>query len=137
MELSHVHNFGEQWYSDEESHWQTCSGCVEVTAMAEHEWDEGEEQTDGSIRYTCTVCAREVTHTEPAPSEPQTTPSTTQPAKPTTPKPTQSADSEETGTPVWKWAGIAAIVLLVIGIILLVIEFIRSRKKNMHGKFSK
>ena len=137
MELSHEHNFGEQWYSDEESHWQTCSGCVEVTAMAEHEWDEGEEQTDGSIRYTCTVCAREVTHTKPLPSEPQTTPPTTQPAKPTAPKPTQPADSEETGTPVWKWAGIAAIVLLVIGIILLVIEFIRSRKKNMHGKFSK
>ena len=131
MPLNHVHNYGDTWYSDDDNHWQSCGECTESTELEAHTWDEGKEQDDGSILYTCTVCAKELTLSEPMPSEPETTP--TIPAS-STPKPTAPAESG--GFP-WQWAGIAAIVLMVVGIVLLVIEFIRSRKTNMHGKFSK
>ncbi len=133
MPLGHTHNYGDAWYSDDDSHWQSCADCAETTPVEPHEWDEGEELEDGSIRYTCTVCAKEVTLSDPVASEPETTPPT-QTATPTAPKPTEPKDSERFP---WQWAGIAAIVLMIVGIALLVIEVIRSRKSNMHGRFSK
>lgn len=130
MPLSHEHSFGEAWYSDDVNHWQSCSECQESTELIPHEWDQGVDQEDGKILFTCTVCEHQVLTDGTVPTEP-TTPST---QAPTTQTPGGSSDS---GRFPWEWAGIAAIILLVIGIVLLVIEFIRSRKTNMHGKFSK
>lgn len=130
MELSHVHEYGDTWYSDEECHWQSCAGCIESTDAEDHIWDEGVELEDGNILYTCSVCAYELTSSEPMASEPETTPPT---QAPTVPQPTEPGESE--GFP-WQWAGIAAIVLFVVGIVLLMIEITRSRKANTHGKFS-
>lgn len=130
MELSHEHVYGDTWYSDDECHWQSCEECTLATPTEEHAWDEGEEQEDGKIRYTCSVCAKELILSQPMGSEPET--------QPTTPPSTQKPGQEEKkgGFP-WQWAGIAAIVLMLVGVALLVIEFVRSRKTNMHGKFSK
>lgn len=137
MELSHVHEFGETWYSDDENHWQSCNDerCPEVQSREPHTWDEGEELPEGGFLYTCSICAKQVTLTEPMPTEPVTEPST---GATTQPVPTQKpAEKEPKDAISWEWAGIAAIVLLIIGMVLLVIEFIRSRKTNMKGKFSK
>lgn len=130
-ELSHTHDYGDTWHSDDESHWQSCAECTESTPMEPHEWDEGTELEDGKMQYTCTVCAKQLVTDETPGTEPSTVP-TTQPQ--TTQKPTEPEGSD--GFP-WQWAGIAAIILLIIGVILLLIEFIRSRKSNMHGRFSK
>lgn len=130
MELSHVHTYGDTWYNDEECHWQSCEDCTLSTPTEAHIWDDGVEQEDGSILYTCSVCAHELTLSEPMASEPET--------QPTTPPATQKpAQKEEKGKFPWQWAGIAAIVLMLVGVVLLIIEFVRSRKTNMHGKFSK
>ncbi len=131
LPLSHVHEFGEVWYDDEEYHWQSCtdSACLETTEKQPHTWDEGVELDDGTLKYTCSVCDKELVTGEPMP-EP------TEPA-PTVPAGEQKPEQDGSGSFPWQWAGIAAVVLLVIGIVLLVIEFIRSRKVNSHGRFSK
>lgn len=136
MELSHVHEFSETWYSDEENHWQSCSDmrCPEVASLEAHVWDEGEELPEGGFLYTCGICAKQVTMQEPIGTEPSTVPST---GAPTNPDASRPAEKEPKDAISWEWAGIAAIVLLIVGVVLLVIEFIRSRKINMHGKFSK
>lgn len=131
MPLSHEHSFGEAWYSDDASHWQSCSECQESTELELHVWSDGVELENGKMQYTCSVCGHQVQTDGAAPTEP-TVPPTTQ--APTTQTPAGSSNS---GRFPWEWAGLAAIILLVIGILLLVIEFIRSRKTNMHGKFSK
>ena len=128
MPTSHVHDYGETWYSDDDAHWQSCYECAEATPMEPHVWNEGATLEDGTILYTCGVCFMELTLDEPMPSEPETEPST----QPVTP-----GEEKDSGGFPWQWAGIAAIVLMLIGIILLVIEFIRSSKTNMHGRFSK
>lgn len=137
MELSHVHDFGEIWYGDDTNHWQSCSDirCPEVQSMEPHTWDAGEEQAEGGFLYTCTICAKQVTLAEPLPTEPVTTPSSGTPSKPAAPQKPEEKEPKDAIS--WEWAGIAAIILLIIGVGLLVFEFIRSRKTNMHGKFSK
>ena len=129
-ELSHEHVYGDIWYSDSECHWQSCEECAQSTPTEDHVWDEGEELANGKIRYTCSVCTKELILDAPMGSEPETQPTT----PPTTQKPGQK---EEKGGFPWQWAGIAAIVLMLVGVVLLIIEFVRSRKTNMHGKFSK
>lgn len=99
--------------------------------MQTHVWSDGVELEDGKMQYTCSVCQKQVQTDGDAPTEPSTTPPT---QTPTTQTPGGSSNS---GRFPWEWAGIAAIVLLFVGIVLLVIEFIRSRKTNMHGRFSK
>ena len=131
MQLSHVHDYGDVWYNDDESHWQSCVDCTESTTMEPHDWDEGVELEDGKMEYTCAVCTKQIVTDGPMESQSNTVPST---QLPSTQKPTEPGGS---GRFPWQWAGIAAIVLLVIGVVLLVIEFIRSRKTNRHGKFSK
>lgn len=132
--LSHVHDYGETWYGDDENHWQSCAECAEATAMEPHVWDEGETLAEGGMQYTCTVCEMQVVTDGPMP-QPSTAPSTQGSTAPgNTQKP---SDSEGDSRFPWEWAGVAAVVLLIVGIVLLVIEFIRSRKTNMHGKFSK
>ena len=130
MRLSHVHDFGDTWHKETEGHWQSCTDCTESTPIEPHQWDEGVELGDGKMQYTCTICAMQVETDGPMETQPSTPPTT----QPTTQKPTEPEGSDRFP---WQWAGIAAIILLVIGVVLLVIEFIRSRKSNMHGKFSK
>ena len=97
--------------------------------MEAHDWDEGVELEDGSMQYTCAICAKQVISNGPM---------ATQPTQPSTQAPTQKpTDAQNSGGFPWIWAGIAALVLLLIGVALLVVEFIRSRKYNSHGRFSK
>jgi len=127
-ELSHEHNFGDKWFSDDENHWQSCGECYEATEMEPHQWDEGVELDDGKMQYTCSICQKQVVTDG---EQPSTVPSTQTP-------PTQKpAESKNSNAFPWQWAGIAAVILLIVGVVLLVIEFIRSRKTNMHGKYSK
>lgn len=60
--LNHVHE-GE-WTWDEETHTQTCS-CGLVLEEGPHTWDEGVENPDGTVTYTCTQCGMERLEGEP------------------------------------------------------------------------
>ncbi|MRM87143.1 hypothetical protein EAI28_02020 [Faecalicatena contorta] len=59
----HSHNFGEEWKSDEDSHWHECS-CGEKTDIAAHTSNSGKVTTPataakkGVKTYSCTVCGR-------------------------------------------------------------------------------
>ena len=57
----HVHEGTGSWLADEENHWKVCA-CGEETEKQPHVWDEGEEQEDSSILYTCEDCS--LTRTE-------------------------------------------------------------------------
>ena len=127
MPLNHVHNYGDVWYSDDHNHWQSCGECAEATPMEPHTWSDGEMQLDGTFLYTCTICGMELILDNLMPSEPATVPSQS----------VQPDDPKGSGRFPWQWAGIAAVVLLAVGVVLLIIEFVRSRKTNMHGRFSK
>lgn len=137
VSLSHVHNYGDAWYHDENQHWQTCSECKKSNTHADHTWDEGvveEEATSaapGSKKFTCSVCAAEKTEEIPATTDPTQKPTESTGATNPVEQPTGS------GRFPWQIAGIAAVVLMIAGVVLLVIEIVRSRKTNMHGKFSK
>lgn len=50
----HVHEFGEEWLSDEENHWHVCQ-CGELSEPLPHTWDEGREEDD-MLLYKCTEC---------------------------------------------------------------------------------
>ena len=51
----HVHQGEGAWLTDAENHWKTCS-CGEETEKQPHNWDEGEEQEDSTILFTCEDC---------------------------------------------------------------------------------
>ena len=62
----HVHEYGEEWQSDESSHWKKCAkdGCQSETGKAEHGWGvptvtEPEIVKEGKRIYVCTVCGKE------------------------------------------------------------------------------
>lgn len=132
--LSHEHTYDEAWGHDEEGHWQICTDCQAHSETQEHTWDEGTvileptETQEGTKQFLCTVCQGSKTESIPmvTPTDP------TEPSQPTVP----GDPVEDDGFPWWI-LGASAGVLLVIGIVLLVIELIRSKKTNMHGKFSK
>ena len=70
----HVHEYGEDWQSDESSHWKRCvkEGCQAETDKAAHSWGnpvvtEPEIGKDGKRVYECTVCGKEKTDVIPAP----------------------------------------------------------------------
>ena len=133
MPLGHSHSSGNVWYSDDTQHWQCCADadCYEITFMESHQWNEGTNLTNGDVKYSCTVCGKEtITAGETPPTAPSTVPTTPNPTVP------NQGNGGNGGFP-WQWIGIAAIALLLIGIILLIVEFIRSRKINSHGKYSK
>ena len=134
VSLSHVHNYGDAWYHDENQHWQTCSECKKSDTPADHTWDEGVivEGADGeSKEYTCSICNAKKTEQISGPTDPTQTPTeSTGVANP-------GGEPTDSGRFPWQIAGIAAVLLLIAGIVLLVVEAVRSRKTNMHGKFSK
>lgn len=132
MPLSHVHDYGDKWYNDDKQHWQSCAECNEATTMEPHQWGDPVKLENGVKKYTCTVCGKMVI------GDPQQTPSSTAPSKPMINPGIQNPSPDgDTNEQPWFWAGVAAVVLLIIGIILLVIEFTRSRRTNMHGRFSR
>jgi len=131
--LNHIHTFGENWFSNEESHWKNCTDCDEKDALAPHSWDEGVTTEQGTVKKTCTVCGKEKVEGELPPA---TTPTTPTQGSSTPGGQSNSAHPQSGGFP-WEIAGIAAVVLLIVGIMLLVIEFIRSRKTHSKGKYSK
>lgn len=69
--LEHVHEGEGDWLTDEENHWKTCS-CGEETDVTPHNWDEGAEQEDTTVLYTCRDCG--VTRTEGEPKAPGISP---------------------------------------------------------------
>lgn len=54
----HIHEFAEEWLSDDESHWQECE-CGETSEAVPHVWDEGTENEDGTVTYVCEECQAE------------------------------------------------------------------------------
>lgn len=134
--LSHEHTFGDAWEHDEDGHWQICEECLGNSESQAHTWDEGTvilqptETEEGIKKYVCTVCGQEKQEHIPAETVPGGDP--TEPTRPQVP----GVPGDDGGFPWWI-IGASAVVLLIVGIVLLVIEFIRSRKTNMHGKFSK
>lgn len=63
----HTHSPGEDWMSDEDTHWSVCA-CGEILDQAPHIWDEGTADAEEKvITYTCAICQRQ--RTEPAPQK--------------------------------------------------------------------
>lgn len=60
----HVHMGEGAWLTDDESHWKDCA-CGEETEKQPHIWDEGQEQEDSTILYTCKDCGLTRTDGEP------------------------------------------------------------------------
>lgn len=69
---SHTHTWSEEWSSDEDFHWHTCTECDEIDEKKAHTWDDGivikeaECGKEGSKEYTCKVCDRKKTEVIPA-----------------------------------------------------------------------
>lgn len=145
MPLSHEHEYGGEWKSDETGHWQTCTNvsCNETNEKQEHTWLEAVTGPDGKQIKTCTVCGYEqVVGAETEPDDTQTQPTDSEETEPTDtgatqPIPSQPSGAQENGGFPWWVVAAAAVVLLCVGIVLLVVEIVHSRKNNMHGKFSK
>lgn len=51
----HAHAFDQRWQTDDTSHWKLCA-CGEKSEEGPHLWDNGAENPDGSVIYTCVVC---------------------------------------------------------------------------------
>ena len=140
-ELSHVHSYLEVWYSDDVNHWKICKECMEATPVEAHNFTstvvtkEPTETEAGSQQHVCGTCGKQVTEVLPALGSEPTVPSTA-PVSPDTTSP-NATNSDGSGRFPWEIAGIAAVLLLLVGIVLLLIEFLRSRKTNMRGRFSK
>lgn len=63
--LTHTHTPSpEIWQSDETRHWYTCD-CGETFGEEDHVWDEGVENPDTTVTYTCSRCAYQKTEGEP------------------------------------------------------------------------
>lgn len=60
----HIHMGEGDWLTDVENHWKLCT-CGEKAEVQAHTWDEGTEQKDATVLYTCTDCGE--TRTEEAP----------------------------------------------------------------------
>lgn len=63
------HSFPDAWSWDESSHWHQCE-CEQRADEAEHTWNEGIRNVDGTMHYTCSVCLAEKTEGEPKESFP-------------------------------------------------------------------
>lgn len=56
--LEHIHDFGTTWIQAQDSHWQECK-CGELSVPMAHVWDEGRENRNDTITYTCVDCGAE------------------------------------------------------------------------------
>lgn len=55
----HTHDFGTDYLTDEDTHWQECE-CGELSVPEEHSWDAGRKSKD-MITYRCLGCGLEKT----------------------------------------------------------------------------
>lgn len=139
----HQHNYGTTWETTEQGHWKICLDCNASSEIAPHAWDDGvvlsepTETQEGSIRYLCVECRIERTATLPAISTDPSNPSDPSQGVTTPTTPGSSGQPERSGGFPWWILVVLAAVMLVTGIVLFVIELIRSKKVNAHGKFSK
>ncbi|MCD7754763.1 MAG: hypothetical protein LUJ09_00265 [Firmicutes bacterium] len=136
--LTHEHDFTlSDWIGDETGHYQQCE-CGEVSETQAHVWDEGTvtqeatEDADGVITYTCTVCGYEKTETYSLTAQDGT--EQTDQTDSTDPSGTVSQGSDAAGTAgssggfPWQIVAVAAVVLFAVGVVLLVVEIVKSRK---------
>lgn len=56
--LEHTHDFGTQYLTAQDSHWQKCK-CGELSVPEAHVWDEGVENRNDTTTFTCMVCGAE------------------------------------------------------------------------------
>lgn len=52
----HKHSGGDEWQTDDDKHWKVCE-CGEIIDEAIHVWDEGTENDDSTIIFTCKDCS--------------------------------------------------------------------------------
>ena len=73
--LEHSHDVSNDWISNENEHWNICSGCDAKLNKTVHVWDDGtvieaaSSGKSGTLRYRCVVCDR--TKDEVIPSLPE------------------------------------------------------------------
>lgn len=139
--LNHEHTYGTVWEANEQGHWQICTACDAPSNVLAHVWGDGiivaepTQTQEGSIRYICMDCDMARTETLPPVGTETTTPTddTQEPSTPSAPVPIGPGD--EGGFPWWILV-VLAVILMLLGIALFVIELVRSKKSNMRGKFS-
>ena len=54
----HVHAYGQEWETDETSHWKQCQ-CGDKTEEASHSWVAEKNKKEHTVTYICSVCAME------------------------------------------------------------------------------
>lgn len=62
--LGHTHQYGTTWDTDNNYHWHVCA-CGNQSDKAEHSWNSGKDNKDGTITYACKVCAIKKTKQKP------------------------------------------------------------------------
>lgn len=60
----HVHEYGEAWRHDGDSHWKECV-CGERSGVAAHAWEESAKSKD-TVTFVCTECLAEKVEARPA-----------------------------------------------------------------------
>ena len=66
------HNWDTAWTTDDNNHWHKCTRCTATNGTAAHSWGSGTVTTSptctatGVRTYTCSVCSKTKTATEPA-----------------------------------------------------------------------
>lgn len=106
----HIHEPGEQWLTDEISHWRECE-CGEKLEAASHSWDDGTENEDGTVTYVCKECLAEKTEGEPE----------------------AIAEEETTGIP---WGLVLVVLVMALaGVVVALVLVLRSNKKP--GKYGR
>lgn len=155
--LPHVHDYGTEYYSDEEQHWNECR-CGDITNVQDHEftWITDKEPTEteaGQKHEECTICgykkaAIEIPVLEPPTKEPTTEePTTEEPTtikqEPSSEQPTtvkqepattkqEPAATQKTSTPITgdRTASTACLVLLLTSIMAFAGIFLAKNKKK-------
>ncbi len=62
-DAGHSHEPAKEWSHDENTHWHECE-CGMIFDEALHTWDQGQENGDGILTYTCAECRAEKTGDE-------------------------------------------------------------------------
>lgn len=101
----HVHEAGQVWQTDETDHWKVCQ-CGEILEKAPHVWDEGTQQEDSTVTYTCLACGLSKT---------------------------EGQSRETTGFPVWI-ALLLCILALIAAAAVLAVVLLSGRKRGKYKK---
>ena len=55
------HDHTLSYVTDSDYHWQKCASCSYTTEKEAHKWDAGVPGENNTMKYTCTVCHKEIT----------------------------------------------------------------------------